>query len=795
MAALDLQNGEWTDLPGLLFQASTSNEVAHRDVGTYVIFTLLEVMGDGLQDKIPELFQLYDSTIKDPQSADVRLNTMLGLGKIAMLLEPDENPQHLKLFVNAFPGMVTVLKSTIDEKDDERIMQAFEVFQTLLGCESSLLSQHFQELLDFMIEIARNTEHDEETRSQAVSFLMQSARYRKMKIQAIKDMGEKLTLASLEIATEIDDDDDDDEDNAVSPHRAALGLLDLLASSLPPRQVIVPLLNALPRYVNHEKPSYRQAGILALSMCVEGAPDFVSTQLESLMPTVLKLLQDPVSGVRHAALQGVTRLADDLAEDLCKYHQELIPLLLKNLDAAVSTTGSENEQKRNISILKGSCAALDSVVEGLDEDTISHYLPELVPRLGRLLSHADYSVKAAAAGAMGSTASSAEEKFEPYFETTMKAFWEYVSLKDGDSELELRATVCDAMGRMATAVGPDAFQKYVQPLMEVSEEGLHLGHSRVRETSYILWSTLAKVYGKDFTPYLQGVVKGLLDCLEEEEAETEVELGAHAEDLIGQEVKIAGKKIKVTAASDSPTDFDDMQDDSDEEDDDDWDDLLAITGVALEKEIAVEVIADVFSHTRENFAPYFEKTVEVVTVLVEHNYEGVRKMALSTLWRAYSCLWALMEDHMGQKWTPGLPSNITPSAELVKMAELVTKATMSVWEDEVDRSVPLSPPSYTDPIMMINMTLYPAHSDAQVANAANAYLKSDSSKHAVSCTLAGKHRLTHAQSCRDGHQPQRRCHPQAMRPICPEPGGLCRADAWHAWMPRDTVSPMPAGSR
>jgi len=31
--------------------------------------------------------------------------------------------------------------------------------------------------------------------------------------------------------------------------------------------------------------------------------------------------------------------------------------------------------------------------------------------------------------------------------------------------------------------------------------------------------------------------------------------------------------------------------------------------------------------------------------------------------------------------------------------------------------------------MMSNMTLYPAHSDAQVANAANAYLKSDQTKH------------------------------------------------------------------
>ena len=680
MAAIDLQMGEWTDLPNLLFQASNSQQVSHRDVGTYVIYTLLEVMGDDLEDKIPALFELFGKTIKDPESANVRLNTMLGLGKVAMFILPDEQPQNLNLFVQIFPGMVAVLKSTIEEKDEDRITQAFEVFQTLLGCESALLAPHFQELLGFMIEIAGSTSHEEDVRSQALSFLMQCVRYRKMKIQAIKDMGEKLTLMSLQIATEINDDEDDDEDDVVSPRRAALGLLDLLASSLPPRQVIVPLLSALPQYVNNDNPSYRQAGILALGMCVEGAPDFISTQLDSLMPIIMKLLNDPVIGVRHAALQGVARVADDLAEDLCKFHQELVPALLKNLDAAMGQSSNQQEQRKNASILKGSCSALDSFVEGMDKETVGKYVSELIPRLGQLLSHSDYHVKACAAGAIGSTASSAEEAFQPFFEPTMKAFWEYVSLKEGDEQLDLRATVCDAMGRIATAVGPIAFQQYVQPLMEVSEAGLNVGHPRVRETSYILWSTLSKVYEKEFTPYLPGVVKGLLDCLQQEEAETEVELGQHAEDLLGKEVVIAGKKIKVTGATDQIEDPDGMEDD-----DEDWDDLIAITAVAMEKEIAVEVIADVFSHTREKFVPYFEKTVEVVMSLIQHNYEGIRKMAISTLWRAYACLWGMMEDHTGQKWTPGMPPNITPTEELAKLGEVVTVSTLTVWDDETDR--------------------------------------------------------------------------------------------------------------
>ena len=631
---------------------------------------------------MPNLFTLFSKTITDPESAEVRINTMLSLSRLAMLIEPEADQDNTARFQAIFPKMVEVLKNVIDSEDEDHIMQAFEVFQTLLGCESALLSKHFKDLLTFMINISAETSISDDTRIQSLSFLMQCARYRKMKIQGIRDMGELLTIKSLEISTEIDEDEDEDE---VTAHKSALGLLDILASSLPPRQVLVPLLKALPNYINSSEPNRRQGGILALGMVVEGAPDFIATQLDSIMPMVLKLLNDSDIGVRNAALNGVARLADDLAEELCKHHTDLVPVLLKNLDAASQAASNESDAKKNLAIIKSACAALDSVTDGIEKSVIVGYLPELIPRLGRLLSHPDLKVRASAAGAIGSIAGSADDAFAPYFETVMKALSPYVTIKDSEEELDLRGTVIDAMGEIAQAAGSVAFQPYVQPLMQASEEALHLGHPRLRETSYILWSTLAKVYEEEFTTFLPGVVKSLLECLDQDEDDLEVELGAEASDLLGQEVIIAGKKVKVAAATDDePEDLDAMLDG---EDDDDWDDLSAVTAVAMEKEIAVEVIGDVLTHTRKNFVPYFEKTVESVTQLVEHSYEGVRKSAISTLWRGYACLWGLMEDHLGKKWTPGLPPNIQASEEVLKLGEVVTTATLSLWEDEVDRYV------------------------------------------------------------------------------------------------------------
>ena len=547
------------------------------------------------------------------------------------------------------------------------------------------------------MQVASKTEIDDEARSQAFSFLMQSVRYRKLKVQSLK-VGEQMTKMCLQVATELDVLPD--EEDEISPARSSLGLLDVLSESLPPSQVAVPLLKAIGPYVQSDNPDYRRAGILALGMCVEGAPDFIATQLAEILPLVLHLLQDESIAVRSAALNGVSRLADDLAEDMGKEHARLVPALIKNFDLAFqgmrNTRPPSKEHEMNVYILKASCMAVDSLIEGLDQEDAAKYVNELVPRFAMLFDNDDHKVQMAAVSAVGSLASASEGAFEPYFQKTMQSLGQYIEIKDTNEQLELRSMVVDSLGKIASAVGAEQFKDYVRPLMRASEEGLHLDHQRLKETSFILWSTLARVYEEDFEPFLQGVVKSLLDCLEQEETDAEVELGAEASDLVGQEVTIAGKKIKVAGANgvnDEDADGDDVVQaliDAEEDDDDDWDDLGAVTAVAMEKEIAIEVVGDVLSHTKSKFLPYMQKTIEITVPLLDHTFEGVRKSAVGTLWRAYACLWGLAEDDGLEKWKPGLPVKVRPTEDLAKLGDVVMKGTLSLWEEEADRYVTFS---------------------------------------------------------------------------------------------------------
>ncbi|KAI9663594.1 MAG: hypothetical protein M1829_006053 [Trizodia sp. TS-e1964] len=694
IAKLDLQDGEWLDLPDILVQAARSNLVAQREVGTYILFTLFEVVGDEFASKLSALFALFKNTIHDRESVEVRINTMLALGQLAIHIDSDDDPTSTKKFQAIFPAMVNVLKETIVDGHEDKAMIAFEVFHTLLGSDPQLLALHLQELMQFMIDLGTSRDIHEDSRSQAIAYLTECVKFRRLKVQSMK-IGEQLTLISMQLLTELGDSIDDE--GTAAPARSALALLDTLAANLPPSQVVVPLLAALSNYANHTDPDYRQAGILALGYCAEGAPDFISTQLSNIFPILFRLLDDPVRRVRQATIHSITRIADELEDELGKEHARLVPALVKNLDASTNQPLTEDDNEKNVLILRASCRALGSIMSGIPSEESVGYLPELLPRLNKLFSHTDFKVRCSAISATSALAASCEDTFLPYFEQTMSSLGEYICIKDSEDELDLRCSVIDAMGSIASAVGTEPFTKYVQPLMQSSEEALYLGHPHLRETTFLFWGTLAQVYQDDFTPFLPKVIKSLLDCLEQEEAGFELELGEEAQELLGEEIVWAGKKIKISSSSGGvalasskilhETEEDSFSPSTASIEDENWDEYEGVSAVAMEKEIALNVMGDIITHTKKNSLPYMEKTSETLLSLVNHMYAGVRKESIGTLWRTYSCLWGICENETMAKWEPGLPLKIQPTPELVKLGGLVMEATLSVWLTEIERGV------------------------------------------------------------------------------------------------------------
>lgn len=758
IAKRDLADGEWPGLfPTLLRAALLEGNPAPRQGSTFILISIIEAFGRELIHMFGDLLELFSKTISDRASMEVRINSMLALSKMAMAIDHEKDDVDLRSLQATIPQMVLVLREAVETQQGKHTDQCFEVFQILLNSDSAVVNRHLGDLIQLMLNVATAKNFSDEARAQAMNWLLQCLGLRKLKIQGLR-LGQQMTLSSLQIATELKYNAWDDEDETVP--RAALCLIESLASSLPPTQVVVPLLSELGQYVNSLDPEKRRAGIIALSKCVAGAPDFIATELHEILPLVLRLLEDPETTVRRAALSGALSLASHLPEVLEEEHDQLIPALVKSLDVALSSLEGPDDDA-NIDITCASCDAIQSLVNGLTSDVVKQYLPELVLRLSQLFSHQSLEIKVAAIGALGSAAESAEEGFLPFFQPLVDSLSRFVHLKGSPDELELRAAAYHAMGSMALAVGPQPFQRYVQPLMEATEESLHLDHPRLKETSYYLWGTMARVYGRDFKPFLEGVLTALFANLKAAESEHEIHLGETAVGLPGQKITLGGPGMMnggpqviiggpemmnggpqvitggpeliigsqinevVPVADDDLGDFDEMDafpelEERYEDEEDSWDESPPVTAVTVEKQLALVVIGDILAHTTREYLPYVEKTIENVLPMTKHFYDGVRRAAVVTLLRIYALVW----NHRGEQattWEPGLPLEVQPSDEVMRVGAIAMEAMLGIWQLEENRYVAIQrsllfflpqSTSYRYRDMMTHMSLIPAHSEA-----------------------------------------------------------------------------------
>lgn len=90
IASIEVPQGTWNNLLPFLQETCASSNAAHREVGSYILYTVLESIVEGFQDYLPHLFQLFSSLLNDPESTEVRITTVKSLGVIAQYIDLDD---------------------------------------------------------------------------------------------------------------------------------------------------------------------------------------------------------------------------------------------------------------------------------------------------------------------------------------------------------------------------------------------------------------------------------------------------------------------------------------------------------------------------------------------------------------------------------------------------------------------------------------------------------------------------------------------------------------------------------
>lgn len=666
IAKFDVEDGSWPELLPALYQAATSSVVAEREVSIYIIYTLLEAQLETLEGSTRQILELLSKTINDPESLQVCVSTVEALGCLAdnldMAVVPEGEEGSLEATLEAYrsliPSMVEVLKKVITVNDEKSAVQVFNVFSILLNSESSLLSNHFGDLMTFMIQnIASEKQLAAEFRVPALQFIITAVKVKKMRVQALK-LGSALTnMAVQTIADEYrenpdDLEDEDDEDEDANPSSLCLQLIDNMSSNLPPSQVMVPLLDILPKYIQSSDPAERRAGFLALAVSVEGSPDFVNTQISSVLPAVINGLNDSELAVKVSALQCLYHLSTELRDIISEEHAILLPLVFNIMDTATA-----------LKVGRHACSALDALLESMDREVITEkYLSSIAPKLLNLLSQTnDLTLKGSIIAALSSAAFSAGKNFLPYFQETVSALEPFAGLSSNIEELSgLEADLCansiDALGVLAGAVGKETFQNFTQPLVEAAYRCMASKNSKLKECGYVFVGTLARLYGRDFTPFIEKLLDEIYNCLDQEEFGGLDNLLEHEDEEIG-----------------------------DGDDEEYYNQLHVSSAIVMEKEYATDTLGDFLAAAKEGF-PDIEKALGFLINQAEHFAEGIRKSTINALWRAY-ITWAAIEN---ESWTPGFPPTEHTNTTTALVGQKTRQATFDGFETENERVVAIA---------------------------------------------------------------------------------------------------------
>ena len=68
IAKIDLENEQWEDFLDILLRAANSPDPRQRDVGTFLLFTSLESLGDNMMPRFHEMLQIFSKTIRKSSS-------------------------------------------------------------------------------------------------------------------------------------------------------------------------------------------------------------------------------------------------------------------------------------------------------------------------------------------------------------------------------------------------------------------------------------------------------------------------------------------------------------------------------------------------------------------------------------------------------------------------------------------------------------------------------------------------------------------------------------------------------
>ena len=82
IASIELSEGTWPQLFPFIEGACTAPDVQTREVGSYLLFAVLESFGEGIGEHMQSFFKIFEILLQDPESIEVRVTAAKSVSHI-----------------------------------------------------------------------------------------------------------------------------------------------------------------------------------------------------------------------------------------------------------------------------------------------------------------------------------------------------------------------------------------------------------------------------------------------------------------------------------------------------------------------------------------------------------------------------------------------------------------------------------------------------------------------------------------------------------------------------------------
>jgi len=494
----------WPELLGALFQASQSQVPAQRENAFRIFSTTPQIIEKQHEDVVMSAFK---GGFADSETS-VRIAAVEAFASFFRSITKKAQSKYFGLV----PEILNILPPIKDSRDAELLTKALVSLIDLAEVAPKMFKPLFNSLVHFSISVIQDKELGETARQNALELMATFADNAPQMCKKDPNFTNDMVTQCLSLMTDVGADDDDAEEWNVSEdldeesdsnHVAGEQCMDRLANKLGGQAILPPTFNWLPRMMTSSAWRDRHAALMAISAISEGCRDLMIGELDKVLDLVIPALRDPHPRVRWAGCNAVGQMSTDFAGTMQgQYHQIVLPNIIPVLESAEPRVQAH------------AAAALVNFCEEAEKEILEPYLDQLLSHLLMLLQSPKRFVQEQALSTIATVADSAETAFGNYYNTLMPLLFNVLQEEQSKEYRLLRAKAMECATLIALAVGKERMGQdalnLVQLLGRIQNS---VTEADDPQASYLLhcWGRMCRVMGRDFVPYLAGVIPPLTE--------------------------------------------------------------------------------------------------------------------------------------------------------------------------------------------------------------------------------------------------------------------------------------------